>query len=85
MRGERIMNYRIIFSLYKKEILDVFRDKKTVILMLFVPLFLYPAMLLGSMLITNQVIKDSQESTYFIGIYSENLPHSMYSGIQHMQ
>ena len=36
------MNTKIIRTLVKKEMLDVFRDKKTVIMMMVVPVILYP-------------------------------------------
>lgn len=39
------MNTKIIRTLLKKEMLDVFRDKKTVIMMLVVPVLLYPIVL----------------------------------------
>ena len=45
------MNKKTVFSLYKKEMLDIFRDKKTMIIMVLVPLFLYPCMMLGMMMI----------------------------------
>ena len=35
------MNTKIIRTLVKKEMLDVFRDKKTVIMMMVVPVILY--------------------------------------------
>ncbi len=43
------MNTRIIKTLVKKEMLDVFRDKKTVLMMLVVPILLYPLIFLGAM------------------------------------
>ncbi len=67
------MNKKTIFSLYKKEMLDIFRDKKTMIIMVLVPLFLYPCMMLGMMLIMTNLSKESLEKTYQIGIVqSEN-------------
>ena len=43
------MNFRVIKQLYKKEMLDVLRDKKTVIMMLIVPILIYPLMFVGGM------------------------------------
>ena len=43
------MNTKIIRALVKKEMLDVFRDKKTVIMMLVVPVILYPLIFIGAM------------------------------------
>ena len=62
------MNKQTIFSLYKKEMLDIFRDKKTMIIMVLVPLFLYPCMMLGMMLIMTNLSKESLEKTYQVGI-----------------
>lgn len=62
------MNKKTIFSLYKKEMLDIFRDKKTMIIMVLVPLFLYPCMMLGMMLIMSNISKESLEKTYQVGI-----------------
>ena len=41
------MNFKVIKQLYKKEILDVLRDKKTIIMMVIVPLLIYPLMFVG--------------------------------------
>lgn len=62
------MNKKTVFSLYKKEMLDIFRDKKTMIIMVLVPLFLYPCMMLGMMLIMSNISKESLEKTYQVGI-----------------
>ena len=52
------MSKKTVFSLYKKEMLDIFRDKKTMIIMVLVPLFLYPCMMLGMMLIMSNISKE---------------------------
>ncbi len=62
------MNKKTVFSLYKKEMLDIFRDKKTMIIMVLVPLFLYPCMMLGMMLIMSSINQESLEKTYQVGI-----------------
>lgn len=62
------MNPKTVFSLYKKEMLDVFRDKKTMIIMVLIPLFLYPCMMLGTMLIMTNISRDNLEKTYRIGL-----------------
>lgn len=62
------MNSGRIFSLYKKEILDILRDKKTLVVMILVPLFLYPGMMLLSVFLMGQINKESLEKTYEVGI-----------------
>lgn len=65
------MNRKFIKALYKKEMLDIIRDKKTLIMMILVPLFLYPGMMILSLLVMNSVMKESMEKVYEVGIYSE--------------
>ena len=43
------MNTKIIRTLVKKEMLDVFRDKKTMVMMVLVPVILYPLIFVGAM------------------------------------
>lgn len=58
------MNYKIVKCLYKKEILDVLRDKKTVLMMLVVPLIVYPLLIVVTMQIMTSVSTGLSESTY---------------------
>lgn len=60
------MNFKIIKQLYKKEILDVLRDKKTVIMMLVVPLVLYPLVMIFSLQIMTSISTSMEEHTYII-------------------
>ncbi len=62
------MNKKIIKQLFKKEMLDVLRDKKTVLMMVVVPLVLYPLILLFGMQIMTSVSQDMAKSTYNIAI-----------------
>ena len=65
------MNAKFVKALYKKEMLDIIRDKKTLIMMILVPLFLYPGMMILSLLVMNSVMKDTLEKVYEVAIYSE--------------
>lgn len=58
------MNFKIVKTLYKKEILDVLRDKKTVIMMLIVPLILYPLMLVVGMQLMASISTSMSEQNY---------------------
>lgn len=60
------MNFKITASLYKKELLDIFRDKKTIIIMLVVPLLLYPAIFVFAAQISVSVMNEAQEKSYTI-------------------
>lgn len=66
------MNNGRIFSLYKKEILDVLRDKKTLVVMILVPLFLYPGIMFLSTFLLGQVTKESLAKTYEIGVLNDS-------------
>lgn len=60
-----------IKAIYKKEILDLLRDKKTLIMMVLVPLLLYPLIFVGAMLISSAVMNSMQSSEYQIAIVEE--------------
>ena len=47
------MNYARLRTLYKKEILDVIRDKKTIFTMIVLPVILYPLIFLVAMQIVS--------------------------------
>ena len=60
------MNYRQLGTLYKKEILDVIRDKKTILTMVVLPVLLYPFLFLIIMQIMTLVMQTQEERTYYI-------------------
>lgn len=66
------MNFNIIRNLYKKEILDVLRDKKTVIMMMIVPLVLYPLLIIVSMQVMAGISNTMSEQTYKIAFDFED-------------
>lgn len=65
------MNGKIIKQLFKKEMLDVLRDKKTVLMMVVVPLVVYPLIMILSMGIMSSVSQDMAKSTYNVAIGGE--------------
>lgn len=65
------MNKRIIKQLFKKEMLDVLRDKKTVLMMVVVPLIIYPLIMVLSMSVMSAVTQDMAKSTYNVAIGGE--------------
>ncbi len=66
------MNTKIIKTLLKKEMLDVFRDKKTVIMMLVVPVLLYPLIFIGVMQFMAFVSSSMEEQNYRIAVEEED-------------
>ena len=62
------MNTKIIKTLLKKEMLDVFRDRKTVLMMLLVPVLLYPLVFLGALQVSAWVTSGMEEQEYRIAV-----------------
>lgn len=60
------MNYKQLKTLYKKEIMDVLRDKKTILTMVVMPVILYPLLFLVIMQVMTMITTTQQESTYYI-------------------
>ncbi|MDE6221980.1 MAG: ABC transporter permease, partial [Lachnospiraceae bacterium] len=66
------MNTKIIKTLFKKEMLDVFRDKKTVIMMLVVPVLLYPLIFVVVMQVMAFINSSMEEQNYRIAVETED-------------
>lgn len=60
------MNYKKLQTLYKKEIMDVIRDKKTILTMVVLPVILYPLLFLIIMQVISMINTAQQERTYYI-------------------
>lgn len=60
------MNYNQLKTLYKKEIMDVLRDKKTILTMVVLPVILYPLLFLVIMQVMMLISTSQQERTYYI-------------------
>lgn len=60
------MNYKQLKTLYKKEIMDVIRDKKTILTMVVLPVILYPLLFLVIMQVMTMIMTSQQERTYYI-------------------
>lgn len=65
------MNIKRMTALLKRELLDIFRDKKTLIMMVVVPLLLYPLLIVGMSLIMSAVMKSQEEKTYTVAFYEQ--------------
>ncbi|WP_027634327.1 ABC transporter permease [Clostridium hydrogeniformans] len=60
-----------VLSIFKKEIMDIFRDKKTIIMTIIVPMILYPVLFGVINYFTQDSIKDVEKGIN-IGIVSKN-------------
>ena len=56
-----------IKTLVRKEILDILRDKKTLIIMVAVPLLLYPTIMIGMTMIMSMVAQSQEEKVHTVG------------------
>lgn len=66
------MNTKIIRTLLKKEMLDVFRDKKTVIMMLVVPVLLYPIVFIGALQVMAFINSSMKDQEYRIAVETDD-------------
>lgn len=66
------MNTKIIKTLVKKEMLDVLRDKKTVVMMLAVPVILYPLIFIGVMQLMAVISSSMETQNYRVAIEAED-------------
>lgn len=60
------MNKKIVFALYKKEIRDILRDKKTIFMMVVMPIFLYPLIVVAMLQIMQSISTEMQQKSYRI-------------------
>lgn len=63
------MNINKMKVLFKRELLDILRDKKTVIMMIIVPILLYPLMIVGMTFTINAVMRSQEDKTYLVAFY----------------
>ena len=62
------MNKKIVKALYRKEILDILRDKKTILMMIVVPLILYPLIFMFSLYLSSTMLKASTSKSYRVSV-----------------
>lgn len=67
------MGFKKIKAVYKKEMLDLLRDKKTLIMMVLVPLILYPLIMIAAMLISSAIANNIQTSEYDVAVLYEEV------------
>jgi sodium transport system permease protein len=73
------MNLKKVFTIYKKEMLDILRDKRTVVSAIVVPIILYPLIMIGvSSIMSRQEQKLQDQSAT---IYVDNQIQDMASGL----
>lgn len=60
------MNMKRTLSLFKREIMDILRDKKTLVMMIAIPLLLYPLLIIGMALFMSAIATSQEEKTYLV-------------------
>lgn len=63
---------RKIKVLVKKEVLDILRDRKTLIMMVVIPLLLYPVIMIGMTVIMGNYMKAQSEKEFSVGYSQED-------------
>ncbi|MCD6162274.1 MAG: ABC transporter permease [candidate division Zixibacteria bacterium] len=69
-------NIKII---YKKELLDTIRDKRTIISMIIVPILLFPLLTLGFSSFAASMVKKSTEETHKVTVIGKNFAPELYA------
>ncbi|MCR5421345.1 MAG: ABC transporter permease subunit [Lachnospiraceae bacterium] len=65
------MNTKRLTALFKRELRDILRDKKTIVMMVVVPIILYPLLIIGMAFLMSAIISGQEEKTYSVAFYKE--------------
>ena len=64
-----------VWTIYRKELLDILRDRRTIISMVVIPIVLFPAMTIGFSALVSMQLKKSQAEIQKISVDgAENFP-----------
>ncbi len=72
-----MLNYHRIKQLYIKDLLDIVRDRRTLIAMTVVPIVLYPLLMLGSIQAASVQADRLKEMPLVIGVQTENVARGL--------
>lgn len=61
-----------IKTLVRKEVLDILRDKKTLVIMVLVPVLLYPLIIIGMTLVFGMMMHSQEQQVYMVGCQAEH-------------
>lgn len=75
------MNPATVKAMFKREMLDILRDKKTVAMMILLPVLLYPLLIVGMVLVMNAVASSQEEKEYKVAFDLDNSIQSELSDI----
>ncbi|MHC4695930.1 MAG: ABC transporter permease subunit/CPBP intramembrane protease [Planctomycetota bacterium] len=77
-----IFHHRIR-TIYAKELIDILRDRRTLIAMVVVPIVLYPLLMLGSVQAISYQTESLEEEGFRIGVVGETQKERLISLVQH--
>lgn len=66
------MNTKRMFTLFKRELTDILRDKKTLFMMFVVPIIIYPLLIIGMTFLMSSVMNSQAEKTYLVAFDEED-------------
>ena len=66
------MNTKRMFTLFKRELTDILRDKKTLFMMLVVPIIIYPLLIIGMAFLMSSVMNSQADKTYLVAFDGED-------------
>ena len=58
-------------TLFKRELLDILRDKKTLVMMILVPIILYPFLIVGMTVLMTSIMASQEEKTYRVAFEND--------------
>lgn len=65
------MNMKRMRALFKRELTDILRDKKTLVMMIVVPIILYPLLIVGMTLLMSSIMSSQTEKTYQVAFEND--------------
>lgn len=67
------MNMKRMRALFKRELTDILRDKKTLIMMIVVPIILYPLLIVGMTFLMSSIMSSQAEKTYLVAFENDEV------------
>ncbi len=74
-----------IFTIIKKEILDTLRDKRTIIIMVMVPLLVFPVIFIATSRLQMSVMEREQERTIKVGVVNQDSDVSLQQFLENQE
>lgn len=74
-----------MWLVFKKEILELLRDRKTLFFMVALPIFVFPLLVGGAIYFTSQVVSEAQTKTLTFGIVGKQYAPELVAEIEQVQ